>query len=81
MKFCYNTYSTLPNNAKDLDPSYKTDLELLDCFGREKVRLITEETGRSYGYGISVSSLIRKTVKVGNRLCDPWIGSGLGEAV
>ena len=29
---------TLPflNNAKVLDPSYKTDLELLDCFGRKK---------------------------------------------
>ena len=29
---------TLPflNNAKVLDPSYKMDLELLDCFGRKK---------------------------------------------
>ena len=31
------------NDPKDLDPSYKTDLDLLDCFGRKKLRLITEE--------------------------------------
>ena len=24
------------NNLKDLDPSYKTDLDLWDCFGRKK---------------------------------------------
>ena len=36
MKFCYNTNSTLPKQCHDLDPSYKTDLELLDCFGRKK---------------------------------------------
>ena len=24
------------NNPKDLDPSYKTDLDLWDCFGRKK---------------------------------------------
>ncbi|MEW8088334.1 MAG: hypothetical protein AB2784_01800, partial [Candidatus Thiodiazotropha endolucinida] len=30
--------------------SYKTDLELLDCFGRKKLRLITEEI-RYLGYG------------------------------
>ena len=23
------------NNSKDLDPSYKTDLDFWDCFGRE----------------------------------------------
>ena len=28
MKFCYNTNFTLPNNPKDLDPSFKTDLDL-----------------------------------------------------
>ena len=26
----------LQNNPKDLDPSYKTDLDLSDCYGREK---------------------------------------------
>ena len=31
------------NNPKDLDPSYKTDLDLWDCFGRKKLCLITEE--------------------------------------
>ena len=33
------------NNSKDLDPSYKTDLALWDCFGRKKLCLITEEIG------------------------------------
>ena len=38
MKFCYNTNSIVPllNNPKDLDPNYKTDLELWDRFGRKK---------------------------------------------
>ena len=31
------------NNPKDLDPSYKMDLDLWDCFGRKKLHLITEE--------------------------------------
>ena len=32
------------NNPKDLDPSYKMDLDLWDCLGKEKnSRLITEE--------------------------------------
>ena len=30
-------------NPKDLDPSYQTDLDFWDCFGRNKLRLITEE--------------------------------------
>ena len=32
------------NNLKDLDPSFKTDLDLWDCFGsKNKLCLITEE--------------------------------------
>ena len=31
------------NNPKDLDPSYKMDLDLWDCFGRKNLHLITEE--------------------------------------
>ena len=31
------------NNPKDLDPSSQTDLDFWDCFGRNKLRLITEE--------------------------------------
>ena len=42
MKFCYNTNSTLPKQCQS-SRSYKTDLELLDCFGRKKTRLISEE--------------------------------------
>ena len=35
MKCCYNTSFTFQNNPKDLDLSYKTDLDLWDCFERE----------------------------------------------
>ena len=37
MKF-FAIIPTLPflNNSKDLDPFYKTDLDLWDCFGRKK---------------------------------------------
>ena len=31
------------NNPKDLDLSYKMDLDLWDCFGRKNLCLITEE--------------------------------------
>ena len=31
------------NNSKDLDPSFKMDLDLWDCFERKKLHLITEE--------------------------------------
>ena len=31
------------NNLKDLDPSYKTDLDYWDCLGRIKVCLIIKE--------------------------------------
>ena len=34
-----------PNNPKDLDPSFKIDLDPRDCFGRKIIRLITEEIG------------------------------------
>ena len=43
MKFCYNTRFTLFKQPKDQDLSYKTDLDFLDCFGRKKLCLITEE--------------------------------------
>ena len=34
----------LLNNPKDLDPSYKMDLEFWNCLkGKKKLRLITEE--------------------------------------
>ena len=44
MKFCYKIISFL-NNAKDLALSSKTELDLWDCFRREKLNfhLITEE--------------------------------------
>ena len=38
MKFCYNI-PVLPflNNPKDLDPSYKMDLDFWDCLRRKKL--------------------------------------------
>ena len=36
MKFCYNTSFIFLNNPKYLDPSYKMDLDIWDCFGRKK---------------------------------------------
>ena len=32
-------FFSFPNNPKDLDPSYKMDLDLLDCLGRVKLVL------------------------------------------
>ena len=39
----YNNNNNNLNNPKDLDPSYKMDLDLWDCFERKNLRLITEE--------------------------------------
>ena len=42
MKFCYNkSFAIIKvlhflNNPKHLDPSYKTDLDFWDCFGKKK---------------------------------------------
>ena len=36
IKFCSNTSLSFLNNPKDLDPSYKMDLDFWDCFGEEK---------------------------------------------
>ena len=39
--FGYKTeISFLPKNPKNLDPSYQTDLDLWDCLGRVKTRII-----------------------------------------
>ena len=32
-------FFSFQNNPKDLDPSYKTDVDLWDCFGRTKLVL------------------------------------------
>ena len=44
MQFCSNTSFTLPKNPEDLHPS-KMDLDFLDCLGRKKSHLISEEIG------------------------------------
>ena len=44
MKFAIIRVLPFLNNPKGLDPSYKTDLDFWDCFGRKKIlHLITEE--------------------------------------
>ena len=43
-EFKYEIGIPYQNNPKNLDPSYKMDLDFWDCFGREKVCLMTEET-------------------------------------
>ena len=35
MKICYE-FCPFLNNYKDLDPSYETDLDFWDCFGKKK---------------------------------------------
>ena len=40
MKFCYNTSLPFLNNPKDLDPSFKMDLDFWNCFGRKQLHLI-----------------------------------------
>ena len=38
--FGYKTeFFSVQNNPRDLDPSCKTDLDLWDCYGREKMVL------------------------------------------
>ena len=38
--FSYKTeFFSFQNDPKDVDPSYKTDLDLLDCLGRVKLVL------------------------------------------
>ena len=43
MKFYYNTNFTPSNNPKDLDPSFKTDLDFGIVLEGKNFRLITEE--------------------------------------
>ena len=37
--FVYKTVFSFQNNPKNLDPSYKMDLDLWDCLGRVKLVL------------------------------------------
>ena len=37
MKICYEIGFPFENNPRNLDPSYKMDLDFWDCFGREKL--------------------------------------------
>ena len=48
MKFWYIQVLPFLNNPKDLDPSYKMDLDFQDCFGRKKLHLIAKEKWYMY---------------------------------
>ena len=43
MKFAIIQILPFLNNPKDVDPSFKMDLDFWDCFGKKNLRLITEE--------------------------------------
>ena len=43
MKFGCEMGASLLKQSQNLDPSYKTDLDFCDCFGRVNICLITEE--------------------------------------
>ena len=43
MYFNYRIEFSHPKLSPSRDPSYKTDLIVLDCFGREKIRLTFEK--------------------------------------
>ena len=43
MKFYFNTLFFLPKQSQRSSPSYKTDLDFWESFGRKKLRLIAEE--------------------------------------
>ena len=41
-------FFSFPNNPKNLDPSYKMDLDLWDCLGRVKLVLLQNLIGLVY---------------------------------
>ena len=51
------------NNRKDLDPSYKTDLDLWDCFRRKNLCLLTEKI-RYLGHNDIVISFFTGSITV-----------------
>ena len=42
---CKTELFSFQNNPKNLDLSYKTDLDLRDCFGRVKLKIIAKFLG------------------------------------
>ena len=51
------------NNAKDLDLSYKTDLDFWDCFRREKKILVVKVCYLNIAdgqYGISLNTILER---------------------
>ena len=43
INLCYNTILTFLNNPKDLDPSYKMDLDIWNVLEGKKIHLKAEE--------------------------------------
>ena len=58
LQFCCNTSIPFLNNPKDLDPSYKMDLDFWDCFGREKNTVLKAKkygnNQNEFSYDVSV---------------------------
>ena len=59
MNFCYNTVFTFPKNPKNLDLSYKTDLDFLDCLWEEKKMSCNL---RNMVFKMGLYEVLRKTI-------------------
>ena len=57
MKVCYNTNLPFLNSPKDLDLSYKMDLDLWGGFVRKKLCLITEEIRYTFCFTPNFSTI------------------------
>ena len=76
------------NSLKDLDPSYKTDLDLWDCFERKKICLISKEIWYKLQPAFSLVlqevlnvSLFSSTVRKYFSHSDVGMGSSMGTGV
>ena len=66
-KFCYNTNLPFLNNHKDLDPSYKMDLDFWDCFANAQLQLQLENSMSKKGH-----NYVKKNLRV---TCPTGMGS------
>ena len=59
MKVSYKMSLIFLNNPKDLDLSYKTDLDFLNCFGRKKKLSYDIQTKHCSAVGISADIFMK----------------------
>ena len=70
MKFCYNTSFTFLNNPKNLDPSYKMDLDFWIVLEGKKVHLIPnkydrgDDSNEGSHYNMSLLRIKRNYVRI-----------------